>query len=194
MGLLGRLGFEANYIVSRPLKDQEEGPFSIDGIDYRIANKKELLAASEHKELSLTTNFIEKAFENNDCCCAAFDKDRLVSYVWRTDVEAPHVPGVKVKVGEKQRYGYKAFTLPRYRGRGIYPRLSGLSDREFLRRGKIEVVAFTATHNFSSRAADIKLGNRIIGIGVILKLGRWIWIGHSPGVTAAGFRFVKELD
>lgn len=192
MGRLSALGLEVNYVMTRPLGEQMTGPFEIDGIEYRLADRDELILASANPELGMTAEFIDRAFANEDCCCAAFDGENLVSYAWRSGVGAPHVPGVRVALGDGCRYGYKAFTLSAYRGRGIYPKLSGLSDSEFVRRGKTRIVAFTATHNFASLAVDKKIGNRAIGLAGVLSIGSLCWVFHSPGVKRRGFSFVKD--
>ena len=190
MSLLNSWGLEVNYVMTRPL--QETDPVCFDGIDCRLASREELYLACDSDELELSREFVDAALGNDDCCCAAFDGGKLVSYAWRTSVEAPHAKGTKVVVGEEQRYGYKVFTLPEYRGRGIYPRIASLADGEFIRRGKVDAVSFTASTNYSSLAADKKMGNRKLGFALILKIGAWTGAFHSPGVTKAGFRFVVE--
>ena len=123
-----------------------------------------------------------KVLPRGDLCCGAFDCDKLVSYAWRSGLEADHVPGIKVVVAEHCRYSYKAFTRPEYRGRGIYPRLTRLEDREYMRSSKTTVVAFTATHNYPSLQLDKKLGNNTIGLAGYWEIGRHFLIFHTPGV------------
>ena len=190
MSMLRKMGLEVNYVMTRPLQEADPGLF--DGIECRLATLEELHVACQTPELELSREFVDAALKNDDCCCAGFDGERMVAYAWRTGVEAPHAKGVRVVVGEKQRYGYKVFTLPDYRGRGIYPRIANLADREFLRRGKVNTVSFTAIANYSSLAADKKMGNRKLGIALVWKLGSWMGVFHSPGVTSAGFRFEVE--
>ena len=190
MSLLNSWGLEVNYVMTRPL--QETDPVRLDGIDCRLASREELYLACDSGKVELTRQFVDAALSNDDYCCAAFDDGNLVAYAWRTGLEAPNAKGTKVVVGEKQRYGYKVFTHPEYRGRGIYPRIANLADGEFIRRGKVDAVSFTASTNYSSLAADKKMGNRILGVALILKIGSWTGAFHSPGLTKAGFRFVVE--
>ncbi len=194
MNLLGRIGFQLVYVYTRALVDYSNAPFEEDGIAYRSLTKTDLRKASLDLELDLTPEFLTRAWSRGDLCCGAFHGDKLVSYAWRSGVEAEHVPGLKVVVANNCRYGYKAFTRPEYRGRGIYPRLTGLEDREYIKRGKTTVIAFSASHNYASRELDKKLGNRTIGLAGYWKIGKHFLLFHTPGVKKHGFSFARDHD
>ena len=192
MNLLGRLGIELMYVHTRPLIDFPDTPFEENGIQHRALNVEELEQASSIPELDISPDFLARALARGDLCCGAFHEDNLVSYVWRSGGEIEHVLGLKVVLAERCRYGYKAFTLPNYRGRGIYPKITGLVDREFLKRGKTTIVGFSVTHNYATISADKKLGNRIIGLIGYWKLGKHFLLLHTPGVKQKAFRFVRN--
>ena len=192
MNLLGRTGFQLVYVYTRALVDYSDAPFEEDGFSYRSLTNADLTLASSDPALDLSPEFLTRAWSHGDLCCGAFHGDKLVSYAWRSGVEAEHVPGLKVVVANNCRYGYKAFTRPEYRGRGIYPRITRLEDQECIRRGKTTVVAFSASHNYASHELDKKLGNRTIGLAGYWKIGKHFLLFHTPGVKKQGFSFVRD--
>jgi hypothetical protein len=189
-GWLARRGVEINFIQSRPLV-AVPSPFEEDGIVYRLVTPEVLYAQAQRPELDLNPAFLRHALGQGDYCCGAFDGDRLVSYVWRSAVGAAHVRGIEVRAAPTCRYGYKAFTLPAYRGRGIYPRIAPLADAAFLEQGKTHAAAFTAAQNLASLQSDKKIGNSVVGYAGYVRIGSLCIPFHSPGVKRRALRFVR---
>ena len=67
---------------------------------------------------------VDASLDRGNICAAAFDRDRMVAYVWRSFSTAPHTDGLWVTFERPYRYGYKAFTAPAYRGQHLQDALS----------------------------------------------------------------------
>ena len=108
-------------------------------------------------------------------CHAALKDGQVVSYAWRSSTAAPHEADISVVVPNSLSYGYKAFTLPEFRGQGIYP---GIAQREVSKCSSLGLttgVSFTELRNTASLRADRTIGNRRVGLAGYFRLGGWVW-------------------
>ena len=80
--------------------------------------------------------------------------------------------GVDVIVLAACSYGYNAFTLPAYRGRGIYPAIAQAEVSTCRAQGFTRGISFTEVYNVSSLEADKKFGNTRVGLAGHLRLGK----------------------
>jgi hypothetical protein len=155
----------------------------------RQATRDELIEAAAQGDLDLTWEFVEAALARGDRCTAAFVGPRLVAYTWRALSSAPHVHGLWVAFVKPDRYSYKAFTLPEFRGYHLQSHIAAAADPWFVARGFIRDISFIETHNYASIRSFRRIGHRFVGYaGYLTLFGRPIPF-RSPGARKHGFRF-----
>lgn len=178
------------WVFERPM--QPNPVERSDGIDLRILSEGEALQAAEDPELEMSVEFVRTALARGDIAFGAFDASRLVSYTWRAFGPVLHDDGVCVRFDPPRHYGYKALTLPAYRGRGVQRDVARFSDDALYKRGCVAQLMFIEVGNFASLRTQRKLNARRIGMaGFIKRFGLFVSF-RTPGVKKTGFRFAKE--
>ena len=176
------------YVSARRLGAQEYLPHP--EYDVRVANHEELLAAARAMPFVLNEAQIESALANGDLCFAAFDKDQMVAFTWRCYSRTLHEPEIWATTEKPFRYGYKAYTLPEYRGQHILN--PQFTDHICQSKGYEYATGFIETHNYSSIKSAKRHGNRVVGYaGYLTIFGRVIPF-RSPGAKRFGFAFVRD--
>ena len=190
--VLRRLNIVVSWVNGRSMTDPPHGEVQALPAGIRIgpATREECLEATADPNLDMTREFVEQAFSSDSFCVAAFHEGRMVSYAWRAGCCAPHMDTVVVRVAADSSYGFKALTLPAYRGLGIYPAIARAEVALCRARGLVRGVSFTDIDNLASIKADVKFGNEIIGLAGIAKLSRTTITFHDSAVRQSGFRFV----
>jgi hypothetical protein len=128
-----------------------------------------------------------------DSCFAAIEEDRLAAYAWfaRGSIEAENNrggqenSGVAVSFPDHVAFMYKGFTLPDYRGLGLYRRINRLA---MLGLGVHGVQYLLSTLDWTNHAAYRSC--RQIGFVQLGRLWRWGW-NCSMHTTAP--RAAKQL-
>ncbi len=140
-------------ISSRRLSAFDMTPEHARRFEFRLLTLEDALEASQNPALDLPANFVRAAFQRNDVCFGAYEKENLVAYAWRSLTCAPVTNGLWVRV-EHHRYGYKALVLPEYRGMRLNTSLRRFSDPYFIKSGiKKSMIGSIDLYNFSSQAA-----------------------------------------
>jgi len=190
--VLRRMNIVVSWVNGRSMTNPPHGQAQTLPAGIRIgpATREECLEATADPNLDMTREFVEQAFSRDSFCVAAFHDGRMVSYAWRASRCAPHTGTVVVRVDADSSYGFKALTLPAYRGLGIYPAIARAEVALCRARGLDRGVSFTDIDNLASIKADVKFGNEIIGLAGIAKLGRTTVAFHDAAVRRSGFRFV----
>lgn len=188
-------GLHLNGIYTRPLIPPGIG-LNVEGkgYAYRVfepGDEHALLGFLDNSELRLEEAFVRNAFAKGDACGAVILGGRLISYSWMAFTPTRDTPGVYVEFGPQYRYGYKAFTLPQFRGRHVMRVFKAYGDDYCVRRGRELAIAFIATDNFSSIRASLGAGSQRIGFAGYWKLGPLFISFRTAQVRAAGFRFFK---
>lgn len=165
-----------------------------EGYSARFVNRDELLNWCQDQSLKLSTAFVEAAFSRGDVCTAMFHDNRLVAYMWRSTSRVPHVKGIDVETRKPYRYGYKAYTLPEYRGRHIPEYLAPVASQFYIERGYPISIGFVETRNRASRRSEVRRGSILIGFAGYVRLPGMIWTFRTRRVRAAGFRFIAHAD
>ncbi|MEM6708671.1 MAG: hypothetical protein AAF648_07785 [Pseudomonadota bacterium] len=139
-------------------------------------------------DYDLDADFVAEATARGDRCVANFLGDELVGYAWIAYGPTPHLDGVWCETGSPDRYAYKAFTHPRFRGkrlRGTFHALEA-DDAAF---GVTHSVSFIAWWNRSSMKAIARNQAVRIGWAGYWTIGTRRFCFRSPGARRAGFRF-----
>jgi len=124
------LGLSVFRVNTRPLGTQHDSTApALPGITIREVNADELLEAARDPALDLEPLFVREALARGDLAWGAFEHGKLVCYTWRAFSKAPFTDGFWVRVPAPFQYGYKSFTLPSHRGRGLYPAVGRIADQ-----------------------------------------------------------------
>ncbi len=164
-------------ISSRRLSAFDMTPEHARRFEFRLLTLEDALEASQNPALDLPSNFVRAAFERNDVCFGAYEKENLVAYAWRSLTCAPVTNGLWVRVdSQHHRYGYKALVLPEYRGMRLNTSLRRFSDAYFIERGIKKSIADIDLHNLSSQAAHGRdSGRKRLGFaGFVSIRGRYL--------------------
>ncbi len=163
-----------------------------DGYTARFVGEEELLEYCGNQELQLSPKAVAGAFARGDVCTGMFHQGTLVAYMWRSTSLAPHTDRVSVETRKPYRYGYKALTLPAYRGRHLPEYLAPVSGPYYIERGYPLSIGFVETHNFASRRSERRRGSYAVGFAGYLTLFNRTFTFRTWGVRATGFRFVAR--
>ena len=198
---LRRIGVHLVVVNTRSLSHSLLSPNLPNGISIRRATLDDCLLACRDPEMGLQDTFVYWAFEQGAMCHAAFEETnsgsnlntRMVSYAWRTQHHAPHTSNIRVHIGATHSYGFKAFTLPAFRGLGIYPAIAVAECTTCAGEGVTTGISFTDLHNSASLQADRKFGNRILGLAGYIQVGSRVYTFHDAAVKRTEFRFVAVV-
>ena len=192
------LGLHLYGIYTRALSEPDaEPPDERLGYSHRIFEPTDvdiLLASAGNPRLSLGTEIVRAAFAKGDACSAVFFNGELISYKWIAFTPTHDAHGVYVDFSAKHRYGYKAFTLPEFRGRHVIRLFTAAVDRYCVRRGRVSKISFIAIENDSSMRFSLGTGNKRIGFAGYLKLGSLFIPFRTSRVRAEGFKFFMPRD
>jgi hypothetical protein len=164
------------------------------GCSLRVATREEQLRAASHPAQQMTPEFVDYALSRGGICTAAFDGDDMVAYVWRAFVPTRHNEDLWLTFGPPYRYGYKALTLPAWRGRHLQEMMGCVGERLCIERGRTRSIGFIETHNYASLASAKRIGDETIGVIGYLRIAGRVFPFRSPGARRAGFGFTREPD
>ncbi len=131
-------------------------------------------------------------FENIDMRrgheCFAACRDQIIGYVWVNYDSIYDDKLLDINLSAGQAYLYKAFTLPEYRGRGIYPELLQRVCRILKERGVHTILIATSIENRSSFRGIQKAGFERLGTVFYVKMGPFQKRIVPPMLCASGNR------
>ncbi len=150
---------------------------------YRFAGNKQLdntldirwlsgecLRQLESPELEVQKEWIDAAIEGKQKAAAYFEQGELKSYFWFSDCPVNTSRNYCASVSSDYYYGYKAYTRPDARGRGLFSKLVEFAQSQAVIEGKKGILTHVELNNFSSRKAHINAGGVIVGHHVLLKI------------------------
>lgn len=188
-------GVRVYGIYSRPLKIPETTP-NLEEFSYRVFQHDEaaeLLSFIKNPGLNLSPEFVHAALEKGDACDVIIHNDEVVSYSWLAFSPTLDSDGVYISFRSSDRYGYKALTLPEFRGQHLRRLFKPMTDRYCIERGCTDAIAFIEITNRSSLKLNLALGNRLVGYAGYLVWG-WLFVPfRSPGVRRREFRFSRRV-
>lgn len=161
-----------------------------EGYTLRRLTAEDLYHAAQDPELEMPLTFVTGVIAREEAGFGVFQDDMLVAYVWRARGVAQHDDGLWARADARYRFGYKAFTRPAWRGKGLAVVVARYSDR-MQQHEFSEHISFVETHNFASITATHKKHPDLTQIGLagyFSLLGRVITF-RTPGCKQAGFEF-----
>ncbi|HTK98333.1 MAG TPA: hypothetical protein VL379_09940 [Pseudomonadales bacterium] len=167
---------------------------ALQGCSVRLATRDELMEAARDPDFDLVPADVEAALARGDICAAAFDGDRMVSYVWRSFSSAKYGDDLWVEIRKPYRYGYKGYTVPEYRGRHLQNSVALFTDDLCVARGHTHALSLIETHNFSSVQSESRRHSILVGwVGYFKILGR-TYPFRSPGARKHELRLRHKRD
>lgn len=189
------IGFNVAVVHSRPLGKSEESHAVAPGYEVRELTDEDYRRLPDNSRLSTTAEFIDAERANGSFCMGAFKDDELVAHVWRAFGDAPADDGLRLRLAPHLRYGYKALTLTEHRGLHLQSPISLISDQTCIDRGCTLGASFVASHNYPSRAGDIRRGATKVGWLIWLCKGPVRWCYTTRGARRFGVElYVPEDD
>ena len=135
----------------------------------------------------------EERFAKGDEAVCAFLRKELVAYLFaaRTDTRVDEVDDLLI-VGKEEVYLYDAFTLPAYRGSGIYPFLLNTAAMYFKKQAYSFALIFSTADNRSSIRGIEKSGFTGYGSVSYRKFLGWKSWDYRIGERHVNSRFEHE--
>jgi GNAT superfamily N-acetyltransferase len=156
--------------------------------------KTTLETVSMNGDLDLSVAFVADASARGDECFVLLDGDRIASYCWFSARETRMIPGYSVRFAEVDRYAYKAFTHPDYRGRGLLGACLAEAMRHYARRGCRGFVTVIERGNVRSLKAFGRVGFRPVGHALTCRRlpKRRVW--NSQGCQRFGLVVQRDAE
>ena len=191
-------GLRIYGIFLQPLESPPEPDPGVPGFSARIFESGEadvLLAHVKSAELDLTDAFVRQALGKGDACLAILHADAIVAYTWCAFSPTHDEDGVFVGFRETDRYVYKMFTLPDYRGLHLLRVFTPVRNRYSVTvRGATRSISYIGLDNHSSMRHSRAVGTHRIGTAGYLKWGPIFWPFATRRVREHGFHFFRRTQ
>ncbi len=158
--------------------------------------RSEFLSESQLREFArdprheLTDEFLADALAKGDECYAVLQGEKLACYSWYSTRLTVASDGLSIHFDPAYVYGYKAFTLPDYRGQRLHAIEVSRAWQAYLARGFRGTIAYVESHNFASLRSCYRMGYRDVGRALVLGLKGRSWAISGRGCRAFGCRFL----
>ena len=184
-----RLNFRSYIILRQALSYGLESMEMPQGLTIREALAADLEQAIKRPELGISGDFLTTAQKHGARCFAAFDKQEMVAYTWRTSSMAPH-EYVGVSIASPYVYAFKGWTLPSHKGLRLNAIVNRKANEVYRNEGFTHFLTFTSPYNQASlNAMKPEYGYERIGYAAYgMILGKY-WSLYTPKVQATSFRF-----
>ena len=119
---------------------------------------------------------IRTRLDSGDRCFVCWYEDRIVDAGWVATGRV-YIPYLRqhLVLGPKDIYNYDAYTLPAYRGLGIYMARNSYVARYNQKEGYSRSIAMVAVENRAPKVILQRSGLRPIGLYNCLRFGPWQW-------------------
>jgi len=159
------------------------------GFRSKFLSEAQLRAFAGDPRNELADEFLDDALAKGDECYALLRNEKLACYSWYSTQPTVASDGLSIHFNPAFVYGYKAFTLPDFRGQRLHAIEVSRAMQAYLARGFRGTIAYVESHNFASLRSCYRMGYRDAGRALALGIaGRsWAWAGR--GCRAFGCRF-----
>lgn len=184
--------FRISCVFTRDLRAEPALPTLAEGRSVRAACSEELLNAAKDPELQLDTQFVRGALQRGETCIAIFEQNEIIAYGWIAVEPTPHINGITIVFEKPYRYGFNAFTHPRYRQQNLQHVIALITDPMLIEQGYTKVISFVETHNYPSLMSSFSRGNHRVGYaGYLILFGKFFSF-RTRGVREVGFDFYRR--
>lgn len=141
------------------------------GFSFRLLRSDEVRILAK-PENGLTLELADRIDSGSDFCMAALSDDRLAAYGWYAlkSIEAAHnrggalATGVALSFPDEMAFMYKGFTLPEFRGKGLYGRVNARALKELGAWGVTTIISTADWTNWSALKSCWRLGYEDLGL------------------------------
>jgi len=149
-------------------------------VDIAILTERDLDAYNRYRP-DQSMKEIRARLARGDRCFACWYDDRIVDAGWVATGRV-YIPYLRRRLilGSGDIYNYDAYTLPAYRGLGIFMARISYVGRYNQQEGYSRGLALVAVENKAPRVILYKSGVRPIGLYSCLRLGPWQWEWRLP--------------
>lgn len=146
------------------------------------------LADYQSDEYEMSQQFIRRALANGDRCFGFFADNKMVAYGWYASLPTFSPEGDKrTYFCDQYIYGYKEFTLEKFRGQGIQKKIKRYALHRVRQQGKKGVVLAIESQNFPSKKCTAALHGRVIGYRFVVRIfGRYYGL-DTPGCKKVSY-------
>ncbi len=142
----------------------------------------------------LSPRFVADACGGGDQCYAICDGEKLAAYGWySTRPTSIGLPGLVLHFAPGYVYMYKGFTDSRYRGQRLHATGMTRALEHYLARGFRGIVSYVESSNFDSLKSCYRMGYRVFGSIVLVRLFGRYFAFSTPGCKAFGFRVRRAV-
>lgn len=153
------------------------------GITSKLLTPDDVKRHAENPDYNLSTDLATRLTSGMDFCVGVFVNDDLASYAWfaTQSIEAEHNRGGHPRTGvdltfpSHMAFMYKGFTVPRYRGRGLYKTVPRYALELLADRGIGAILSTADWSNAAALASCTRVGFRPIGRVCVVGLASLVW-------------------
>ncbi len=161
------------------------------GFSWGFIELEDLKGRLEADHLTISGDFVGEADEKGDRCFAILREGRLVHYSWYSTVSTRVIGNSLIEYPEGWVYMYNAFTLPGYRGMGMYPTAVTQALNHLQSDGFDKCIALVNMDNPSSSVPLMKIGFSEIGKILVMAKGSSL-IYTTNSCLNNGVKLVRE--
>ncbi len=177
--------------------DQEhvtETPHADADLEFRVLNETDIRALAWEPAYGFEAEMASRIIFGHDVCVAAFVAGRLAAYAWYAldSLEAEHNrgrsphSGTAVSLPRDAAFLYKGYTVPEYRGRGIYGRIHHFALASLIARGVTRIFATADWTNQAALKSCYRAGFNYLGNVYRFGGGRFVAGVYPPAARDLG--------
>jgi ribosomal protein S18 acetylase RimI-like enzyme len=195
--LAGRLlALDVSRLLWLELERLQESPSNDGGepLAFRFLTAAEVRTFAADPESRLDAAMADALARGRGLCFAAFSGGRLAAYGWLAlgSVDPQDCGGVGLELPADAAYFYNGFTVPEFRGRGLYAALIGRSLQAISDRGVSHLLLSVHWTNWAALRSSRRLGCRDLGWFVGILRGRFRLIFSPRAARRLGIGFLPS--
>jgi hypothetical protein len=137
----------------------------------------------------MSGRFVEDALHSGDECYAICDGATLAAYGWYSTRPTPvGSPDLLLHFAAGYVYMYKGFTDSRYRGQRLHAIGMTRALEHYLSKGFGGIVSYVESTNFDSLKSCFRMGYKVFGSVLLIRIFGRYFTFSTPGCKAFGFR------
>jgi hypothetical protein len=119
-------------------------------------------------------SFVDQAFAAGDTCYGFLRNGVLAGYGWHSNTPPPHDDRLMLHYSGVYLYGYKAFTLPEFRGQQLFAYGTMAVLKDHVERGYTGIIGMVEAQNYNSLRSLDRMGFKTFGTIFVVRLfGRY---------------------
>ena len=141
----------------------------------------------------MSGRFVGDALDSGDECYAICDGANLAAYGWYSTRPTPvGSPDLLLHFAAGYVYMYKGFTDSRYRGQRLHAIGMTRALEHYLSKGFGGIVSYVESTNFDSLKSCFRMGYKVFGSVLLIRIFGRYFTFSTPGCKAFGFWVGRE--